>query len=84
VTFFLRLRGDCFLEEDSTTLERVLNIMTKTQESVKIRDLSDVVDRLRALRHGIRRTPVVVVNGEKYETPDEILQALLTFEPITK
>jgi hypothetical protein len=61
---------------------RVFQIMGKLNESVKIYDLSRMTDSLRAMRHGIRRTPVAVINGEKYEGLNGILRAIAV-EPHT-
>ena len=53
--------------EDSAVLEHVLDIAGKTRGSVKIYDLSKVADNVRALRRGIFRTPVVMIDGERYD-----------------
>jgi len=77
-----KFKGRLLSEDDSTVLERVFQIMGKSNESVKIYDLSRMIDSLRAMRHGIRRTPVAVINGEKYEGLDQILRAM-SVEPHT-
>jgi hypothetical protein len=71
-----KFKGRVFLEADSRVLECVVQVMGKTKESVKIYDLSRMTDGLKAMRHGIRSTPVVMINGKKYENPEEILRAL--------
>jgi hypothetical protein len=71
-----KFKGRVFLEDDATVLEHVLQFMGKTNESVKIYDLSRVTDSLRAIRHGIRSTPVAIINKEKYESLEEIVRAL--------
>ncbi len=71
-----KFKGRVFPEADSTILEHVLQLMGKTNESVKIYDLSRVTDSLRAIRRGIRSTPVAIINKEKYESLEEILRAI--------
>lgn len=71
-----KFKGRVFPEADSTVLEHVLQLMGKTNESVEIYDLSRVTDSLKAIRRGIRRSPVAIINKEKYESLEEILRAL--------
>jgi len=71
-----KFKGRVFLEADSKVLEYAVQVMGKTKESVKIYDLSRMIDGLKAMRHGIRSTPVLVMNGKKYESLEEILQVL--------
>jgi hypothetical protein len=71
-----KFKGRVFLEDDSRVLEHMVQVMGKANESVKIYDLSRMTDGLRAIRHGIRSTPVVIINGEKYENLEEILRVL--------
>jgi len=39
-------------------------------------DVSRMTDKLRAIKRGIRKTPAAIINGEKYEGLEEILQAI--------
>lgn len=71
-----RFKGRLLSSEDATVVEHVLQLIGKTSEPVKIYDVSKVTDGLKALRHGIRKTPVVLIGGEKYEGLDESLEAL--------
>jgi hypothetical protein len=73
-----KFKGRLLSSEDSTVVEHVLQIIGKTSEPVKIYDVSKVADGLKALRHGIRKTPVALIGGRKYEGLDEILKALPT------
>jgi hypothetical protein len=69
-------RGRLFSQEDSLVLERVLDIADKTNKSVKIHDLSRVTDNFSALRHGIFKTPMVIINGKRYRGLKDILRAI--------
>lgn len=71
-----KFKGRVFPEDDSTILEHVIQAFGKTNEFIRIYDLSRITDSLRAIRRGIRSTPTVIVNGEKYQTVEEILRAL--------
>ena len=73
-----KFKGRLLSSEDSTVVEHALQIIGKTGEPIKIYDVSKVVDGLKALRHGIRKTPVALIGGEKYEGLDEILKVLST------
>jgi hypothetical protein len=73
-----KFEGRLLSEEDSRALERVLQILKDKQESVKVYDVSRTTDRLRAVRHGIRKTPTLIINGEKYAGLRAIWQALST------
>lgn len=71
-----KFKGRLLPEDDSKALERVLQILRETQESVKVYDVSRTTDKLRAVKRGIRNTPTVIINGEKYEGLEAISQAL--------
>ncbi len=73
-----KFKGRLLSEEDSTALERVLQISKENQECVRVYDVSRTGDKLRALKHGIRKTPVVIINGEKYEGLEAISKTLST------
>jgi hypothetical protein len=73
-----KFKGRLLSEEDSTILERVLQILKETNESINIYDVSKMADKFRAMKRGIRNTPVVIINGEKYEGSEAILKALST------
>ena len=57
-------------------LELVLEMAGKTRGSVKIYDLSKVADNVRALRRGIFKTPVVMIDGERYDGFENISRAI--------
>jgi hypothetical protein len=73
-----KFKGRILSEEDSTALERVLHISKENQEYVRVYDVSRMADKLRALKHRIRKTPAVIINGEKYEGLEAISKALST------
>lgn len=73
-----KFKGRLLSEEDSTALERVLQILKENQESVRVYDVSRTADKLRALKHGIRKTPAIMINGEKYDGLEAISKALST------
>ena len=62
----INFKGRLFSQEDSLALERILDIADKTDKSVKIYDLSKVTDNFKALKHGIFKTPTVMINGKRY------------------
>lgn len=72
----INFKGRLFSQEDSLALERVLDIADKTGKSVKIYDVSRVTDNFRALRHGIFKTPTVMINGKRYDGLKDILRAI--------
>jgi hypothetical protein len=73
-----KFKGRLLSEEDSIALERVLQASKENEEVVRVHDVSRMADKLRALKHGIRKTPAVVINGEKYEGLEAISKALST------
>ena len=70
-----KLKGHILPQEDLTALEQVSQIAKKTNEKIKVYDVSRLTDKLKAMKRGIRKTPAVMINGEKYEGLEEILQA---------
>jgi len=76
-----KFKGRVLPEADSAVLQSVLEIIGERNDAVKIYDLSRMVDGLRALRHGVRSTPVVVIDGEKYQGLEVILKVLSGLKP---
>jgi len=74
--FSSRLKGRILSEGDSAVLQRLSEAIKLTNEEPKIYDVSHMRDKLKALSSGIRRTPAVVINGEKYEGVEKCLDAL--------
>jgi hypothetical protein len=73
-----KFKGRILPEEDSTALERVLHILKEDQKSVRVYDVSRTADKLREMKHGIRKTPAVIIDGEKHEGLEAISKALST------
>lgn len=73
-----KFKGRLLSEEDTTALERVRQILKENQEYVRVYDVSRTADKLRALKHRIRKTPAIIINGEKYEGLEAIFKALST------
>jgi len=74
----LNFKGRLFSQEDFLALERVLDIADKTGKSVKMYDVSRVTDNFKALRHGIFKTPTLIMNGKRYDGLKDILCAIST------
>ena len=74
--FSPKFKGRILPQEDLTALEKALQIAHETNEQLKIYDVSRMADKIRAIKRRIRKTPVAVINGEKYEGLEEILQAI--------
>lgn len=73
-----KFKGRLLSEEDSTALTRVLQIFKENQEPVRVYDVSRITDKLRLLKYGIRKTPAVIIDGEKYEGLEAISNKLST------
>jgi hypothetical protein len=71
-----KFRGRLLSEEDSKALECVLQVLKENHESLRVYDVSRTADKLRAVKRGIRKTPTVIINGEKYEGQAAIWEAL--------
>jgi hypothetical protein len=69
-------KGRLLPREDSAVLERVLEITGKRRGSVKIYDLSRIAANVRALRRGIFKRPVVMIDGERYDGFENISRAI--------
>jgi len=75
-TTLSRLKGRVLPQADSAVLQCILEFVGERNYAIKIYDLSRMRDGLRALRHGIRSTPVVVIDGKKYQDLEVILKVL--------
>ncbi|MDH5459988.1 MAG: DsbA family protein [Candidatus Bathyarchaeota archaeon] len=71
-----KFKGRILSQEDLTVLEQVSQIAKKTNEKLKVYDVSRMTDKFRAMKRGIRKTPTVIINGEKYENLEEVLQSI--------
>ncbi len=59
-----KLKGRILPQGDLTALEQVSQIAKKTNEKIKVYDVSRITDKLKAMKRGIRKTPAVMI-GEK-------------------
>lgn len=71
-----KFKGRLLSPEDHTVLQRIGELAYELHEDVKVFDISRALDRMRALKHGIQKTPAVVVQGKKHEGLDKILALL--------
>ena len=69
-------KGRILPQEDLTVLEQTLRTTNETNEQIKVYDVSRMIDKLNAIRRGVRKTPSVIINGEKYEGLEEISKAI--------
>ena len=76
-----KFKGRMLPQADSAMLQCIYEIIGERTDAVKIYDLSSMGDRLRALRHGVRRTPVVLIDGEKYQNLEVIHKVLSDLKP---
>lgn len=74
--FSSMFKGRVLSEDDSAVLQRLAELIKLTNEEPKVYDVSRIKDKLKALSSGIRRTPAVVINGEKYEGTEKCLDVL--------
>jgi len=71
-----KFRGRILPREDLTVLEQVLLLKNKTNGQIKIYDVSRMTDKIKAMTLGIRKTPAVIVNGEKLVGLEEIMKGI--------
>ena len=69
------------LDADSArVMEALARLPAQAANSVCIIDVSRLVGRWRAWRAGVKQTPSVVVEGQKYNGASEVRQALANLE----
>jgi hypothetical protein len=71
-----KFKGRVLPQDDYRVLERIGELAYELHDDVKVYDVSRGRDRMRALKHGILKTPAVVVQGKKHEGLDNILKLL--------
>lgn len=74
--FASKFKGRILPEEDRMVLEQVLLRVREKDDELLVYDVSRVTDRLKALKKGVKNTPTVIIEGEKYEKLEDILEAL--------
>jgi len=72
-----KFKGRLLPPEDSTVLEQLEMLAQKFDDAVKVYDVSNMRDKIRGIRRGIRKTPTVILLGKKYEGLEQIEQQLL-------
>jgi hypothetical protein len=71
-----KFKGRILTQEDLTVLEQALQITNKTDEPIRVYDVSRVTDKLSAMKREIRKTPTAIIDGEKYEGLEQISKAI--------
>jgi protein-disulfide isomerase len=71
-----KFKGRILPQEDLAVLEQALHTANKTNEQIKVYDVSRVTDKLSAMKRGFRKTPTAIINGEKYEGLEQISKAI--------
>jgi len=71
-----QFKGRILPQDDYTVLARIEELAYELHDKVKVYDVSRTLNRMRALKHGILKTPAVVVQGKRYEGLDKILELL--------
>ena len=74
--FSSKFRGRVLSEENSAVLQRILEVIKTTSEEIRIYDVSRWRDKLEALFGGIRKTPTIVIDGEKHVGQEKCLAIL--------
>jgi len=73
---FSKFRGRIVPDDDVTALVQALQLAEKTNDKVRVYDASRTVDKVRAVKHGILKTPAMLVAGKKCEGIEEIQKHL--------
>lgn len=70
-----QFRGRILAEEDYEALNKIFALAKEENCDVRVYDTSRTADRVKALKRGIFRTPVVIIKDVKYQGLEEIAQA---------
>jgi len=62
-----KFKGRILPSDDQRTLELIGRLTEIFHDEVKVYDVSRIIDKLKAIRRGVSKTPAVVINGKKYE-----------------
>jgi len=71
-----RFKGRILPSEDQEVLGKLELLANKFHEGVKVYDVSRVTDKMKAMKQGIRKTPTIIVQGQRYEGLEKILQLI--------
>lgn len=72
----LKFKGRLLAPEDHTVLEKLEILANKFHDKIKIYDVSRALDKMKAIKQGIRKTPTVIIQGKKYEGLEKISQLI--------
>ncbi|MGA2767266.1 MAG: DsbA family protein [Candidatus Bathyarchaeia archaeon] len=73
-----KFKGRIFSEEDWSVLEQISLLAKETGREFEIHDVSSIKGRIIAIKYGIRKTPAIVINGERFEGKERVLEAVTT------
>lgn len=76
IIFGSKFKGRLLPEEDMTVLERITEKILPADVQMKIYDVSAAKDKFKAFQKGVTKTPVIIVDGEKYEGLKECLDII--------
>jgi len=71
-----KFKGRLLPQDDYAVLQRISELALELRDEVKVYDVSSTLDKMKALKRGITKTPTVVVQGKKHEGLDKILALL--------
>ena len=74
--FSSKFKNRVLPQDDYTVLQRIAELAFELHDELKVYDVSHDLDRLRALKRGVLKTPAVIVQGKKHEGLDNILKLL--------
>ncbi len=72
-----KLKGHVFPEEDRIALQKVMEYAQAHGASLQVFDVSSLTDRIRALRHGVFRTPTLIAHDKPFKGLARALISLL-------
>jgi hypothetical protein len=71
-----KFKGRLLSPDDQEILQKLEILANKFHDEIKVYDVSRSLDKVKAMRQGIRKTPTVIVQGKKYESLEKILQLI--------
>jgi len=71
-----KFKGRVLPQDDYVVLQRIEELAHELHDDVKVYDVSRALDKMKALKRGIMKTPTVVVQGKKHEGLEKIFALL--------
>lgn len=71
-----KFKGRLLLPDDHEVLEKLELLANKFHDEIKIYDVSNALDKMKAMKQGIHKTPTIIVDGEKYEGLEKISEMI--------